>query len=57
MAILINGASRRSNPANDKPRGEGLVKKVKKKLDRKADARPQRAEQIIPMSEDELKDF
>jgi hypothetical protein len=34
-----------------------LVKKVKKKLDRKADARPQRAEQIIPMSEDELKDF
>jgi methyl-accepting chemotaxis protein len=57
MATLINGTTRRSSPANDKPHGEGLVKKVKNKLDRKAGARPQRAEQIIPMSEDELKDF
>jgi methyl-accepting chemotaxis protein len=57
MATLINGTSLGSSPANDKPRGDGLVKKVRKKLARKADGRPQRAEQIIPMSEDELKEF
>jgi methyl-accepting chemotaxis protein len=57
MATLISGTPRRSSSANDKLRGEGLGKKVRKKLDRKPDARPQSAEQIIPMSEDELKEF
>ncbi len=57
LAALIDGSARKSASAKANPRGEGLVKKAGKKLGRKAHTRPQRAEQIIPMSEDELKDF